>query len=320
MSSQPFESIYLETWEKHIRRLFSANVDKPVELKIQPSCEIIWERHEIGHGSYGQRPVLYSIMDLCGEINESTLPGVENTWMYEAVRKYKPGGKRVLEEKLSDFIIPFSGVELISQLLVLVTWQRLPAKGALSHSFFVLIPDNVHDLKCLLRQSVIHRDLKPDNLLISPDGVVKISDFGFARMQLQSSSQRYTPMRFTMPYESPEQMLGHLDYTDKIDMWAAGCIMSELYTGRLLFPERDYKRKTRAIKRLCGPVTRHSSSSVELRRYLQTLITDLYAVDLIVKFLKVRPSVRISAADALRHHYFGFPPREDSDILRAWHN
>lgn len=86
------------------------------------------------------------------------------------------------------------------------------------------------------RQSVIHRDLKPNNLLISREGVLKISDFGFARMQIQSAYEGYTPMNFTMPYESPEQMLGMLNYTDKVDMWAAGCIMSELYTGKILFP------------------------------------------------------------------------------------
>ncbi|VDO14716.1 unnamed protein product [Rodentolepis nana] len=97
-----------------------------------------------------QCPTLHGIIDLCGEINEKTLPGVEGTEMYEVVKNYAPGQKRILERRLSDEVIPLPAIQLISQCILLIGWQRLSAESALSHCFFVLTPDDAQDLKSLL--------------------------------------------------------------------------------------------------------------------------------------------------------------------------
>ncbi|KAM3184061.1 hypothetical protein ACTXT7_009121 [Hymenolepis weldensis] len=94
---------------------------------------------------------LHGIIDLCGEINEKTLPGVESSEMYEVAKNYKPGQKRVLERKLSEEGIPLPAIQLISQFIILIRWQRLSAESALSHCFFVLMSDDVQDLKGLLQ-------------------------------------------------------------------------------------------------------------------------------------------------------------------------
>lgn len=54
MISRSFERRHLEVWEKYIQGLFKDYIECPVELKILPSCEIIWDRNEIGRGAYSQ--------------------------------------------------------------------------------------------------------------------------------------------------------------------------------------------------------------------------------------------------------------------------
>ena len=81
---------------------------------------------------------------------------------------------------------------------------------------------------------VTHRDLKPENILLTEDGVIKICDFGSAKMLNDSGLN--TPYIVSRYYRAPELILACSDYSNKIDIWAIGCIFAELITLRPLFP------------------------------------------------------------------------------------
>ena len=80
---------------------------------------------------------------------------------------------------------------------------------------------------------VLHRDLKPQNLLISRQGQLKIADFGLAR-PFGVPVRSYSPEVVTLWYRSPDVLLGSKYYSTSIDMWSIGCIFAEMVTGRPL--------------------------------------------------------------------------------------
>lgn len=84
------------------------------------------------------------------------------------------------------------------------------------------------------RQGVCHRDLKPENILMNAEGVVKICDFGSAKVL--SPNGLNTPYIVSRYYRAPELILACSDYTTAIDIWAIGCILAEFLTRRPIFP------------------------------------------------------------------------------------
>jgi serine/threonine protein kinase/tetratricopeptide (TPR) repeat protein len=97
-------------------------------------------------------------------------------------------------------------------------------------------------------QGVLHRDLKPSNLRVTPDGRLKILDFGLAKFfhpeagpEATLSAAETTSISGTVPYMSPEQLRG--DALDaRTDIYSAGAVLYELATGRRPFPERHFAR------------------------------------------------------------------------------
>jgi protein kinase len=77
---------------------------------------------------------------------------------------------------------------------------------------------------------IIHRDLKPENLLWSEDNQLKIADFGLSK-QHDRHQQQHTIYVSTRWYRAPEIILKIDQYDPKVDIFALGCIMAELYTG-----------------------------------------------------------------------------------------
>lgn len=85
--------------------------------------------------------------------------------------------------------------------------------------------------------------MKPANLLISYDGVLKIADFGLARLYSDSSSKekrQYSHQVATRWYRAPELLYGSRNYTPAVDIWAAGCIYGEILVRSPLFPVGDH--------------------------------------------------------------------------------
>ena len=82
---------------------------------------------------------------------------------------------------------------------------------------------------------VLHRDLKPNNLLIAPNGALKLADFGLARV-FGSPNRRFTHQVFARWYRAPELLLGSKIYGPGVDLWAVGCIFAELMLRRPFVP------------------------------------------------------------------------------------
>lgn len=86
-------------------------------------------------------------------------------------------------------------------------------------------------------RNIVHRDLKPENILVNDQGVVKICDFGSAKVI--DPSGKNTPYIVSRYYRAPELILGVSKYGPPIDIWAVGCIFAELITQRPLFPGKS---------------------------------------------------------------------------------
>ncbi|XP_007507712.1 cyclin-dependent kinase 16 isoform X11 [Monodelphis domestica] len=168
------------------------------------------------------------------------------------------------------------------------------------------------------RQKVLHRDLKPQNLLINERGELKLADFGLARAK-SIPTKTYSNEVVTLWYRPPDILLGSTDYSTQIDMWGVGCIFYEMATGRPLFPGSTVEEQLHFIFRILGTPTEETwpgiSSNEEFKNYdypkyrAEALLShaprlDTDGADLLAKLLQFEGRNRISADDAMRHPFF----------------
>uniref|UniRef100_A0A0G4F533 Cyclin-dependent kinase 2 homolog n=1 Tax=Chromera velia CCMP2878 TaxID=1169474 RepID=A0A0G4F533_9ALVE len=182
-------------------------------------------------------------------------------------------------------------------------------------------------------RKVIHRDLKPQNVLVklNPDRTpraVKLADFGLAR-PIQMAKRPMTHEVVTLWYRPPEILLGDTGYSGKVDVWAIGCIFVEMVSKRPLFPGDSEIDTLFKIFRLRGTPTEESWPGVtELPEFRSTFpkwrdvlperLSSLRPVlgesgcDLLIKLLVLCPKKRIDVFDALKHPYFS----EDAEAFK----
>ncbi|EGD76038.1 cmgc/cdk/pctaire protein kinase [Salpingoeca rosetta] len=100
-------------------------------------------------------------------------------------------------------------------------------------------------------RKVLHRDLKPQNLLINQYGELKLADFGLARAK-SFPIKTYSHEVVTLWYRPPDVLLGSVNYSGNIDMWGVGCIFAEMICGRPLFPGQEDWEQLSIIFELLG--------------------------------------------------------------------
>uniref|UniRef100_A0A9J8DLE3 Cyclin dependent kinase 17 n=1 Tax=Cyprinus carpio carpio TaxID=630221 RepID=A0A9J8DLE3_CYPCA len=168
------------------------------------------------------------------------------------------------------------------------------------------------------RRKVLHRDLKPQNLLISERGELKLADFGLARAK-SVPTKTYSNEVVTLWYRPPDVLLGSSEYSTQIDMWGVGCIFYEMAAGRPLFPGSTVEDELHLIFRLLGTPTEDNwagiSSIEEFKSYNfpkykpQPFINhaprlDTEGIELLLSFLRYESKKRISADESMKHSYF----------------
>lgn len=176
---------------------------------------------------------------------------------------------------------------------------------------------------------VLHRDLKPQNLLINKAGELKLADFGLARA-FGIPVRCYTHEVVTLWYRAPDVLMGSRKYSTSVDLWSVGCIFGEMASGQPLFPgTSDHDQLLRIFKVLGTPTETSWPTIVDLPEYKDDLPqydgtgipqhlrcneddefnkggVELceHGIELLSSMLRYEPSSRISAKSALQHPYF----------------
>nr|CAB3229488.1 cyclin-dependent kinase 9 [Phallusia mammillata] len=178
------------------------------------------------------------------------------------------------------------------------------------------------------RNKILHRDMKAANILITKNGVLKLADFGLARAFSYAKTghaNRYTNRVVTLWYRPPELLLGDRDYGPPIDLWGAGCIMTEMWTRTPVMQGHTEQQQLTLISQLCGSITPQVWPDVEkyelyrklelpqgqkrkVKERLKAYVKDQYALDLIDKLLSLDPKHRIDSDEALNHDFFWTEP------------
>jgi len=168
------------------------------------------------------------------------------------------------------------------------------------------------------RKKVLHRDLKPQNLLINNLGELKLADFGLARAK-SVPTKTYSNEVVTLWYRPPDVLLGSTEYTTSIDMWGVGCIFFEMASGRPLFPGSTVEEELQLIFRTMGTPTEESWRGISSNKSFQDFNFPFYEAELLVSrvprlgpegmslllsFLRYEPKSRISAPEAMTSSYF----------------
>ncbi|KAL6264668.1 cyclin-dependent kinase 5 [Polyergus mexicanus] len=167
-------------------------------------------------------------------------------------------------------------------------------------------------------RNVLHRDLKPQNLLINKNGELKLADFGLARA-FGIPVKCYSAEVVTLWYRPPDVLFGAKLYTTSIDMWSAGCIFAELANaGRPLFPGSDVDDQLKRIFKMLGTPTEETwpdlTTLPDYKPFPQYHPTQGLAQvtpkltsrgkDLLQRLLVCNPALRLSAEEAMTHPYF----------------
>ncbi|XP_066470772.1 mitogen-activated protein kinase 4 [Tiliqua scincoides] len=198
---------------------------------------------------------------------------------------------------------------------------RLLEQGPLSEEHAKLFMYQLlRGLKYIHSANVLHRDLKPANIFINTeDLVLKIGDFGLARVVDQHYSHKgyLSEGLVTKWYRSPRLLLSPNNYTKAIDMWAAGCILAEMLTGKMLFAGSHELEQMQLILETI-PVFREEDKE-ELLKVMPTFVNSTWevkkplrrrlpevnskAIDFLEKILTFNPMDRLTAEMGLQHPF-----------------
>uniref|UniRef100_G1PLJ9 Cyclin-dependent kinase-like 3 n=1 Tax=Myotis lucifugus TaxID=59463 RepID=G1PLJ9_MYOLU len=177
----------------------------------------------------------------------------------------------------------------------------------------------IRAIEYLHNNNIIHRDIKPENILVSQTGIIKLCDFGFARM-LAAPGDIYTDYVATRWYRAPELVLKDTSYGKPVDIWALGCMIIEMATGNPFLPSssdldllhkivlkvgnltphlQNFFSKSPIFAGVVLPQVQHPKNARKKYPKLNGLLADI-----VHACLQIDPAERISSDDLLHHEYF----------------
>ncbi|XP_019866678.1 cyclin-dependent kinase-like 1 isoform X2 [Aethina tumida] len=168
------------------------------------------------------------------------------------------------------------------------------------------------------KHGCIHRDIKPENILLTSNGVVKLCDFGFARMM--NPGENYTDYVATRWYRAPELLVGDNQYGPPVDIWAIGCVLAELVKGEALWPGKSDVDQLYLIRSTIGDLLPRHMQFYKKNEFFKGIILPVpmqiiplqaklpmcssTTIDFLEKCLDKNPSSRWSCEELIMHPYF----------------
>ena len=164
---------------------------------------------------------------------------------------------------------------------------------------------------------ILHRDLKPQNLLIDKNGAIKLGDFGLARA-FGIPIKTLTHEILTLWYRAPEILLGQKEYSTPVDMWSVGLIFYEMAHRKPLFAGDSEIDQIFKIFQMYGTpnektwpgITKLPEFKLSFPQFKPKGLNscncniDHIGMDLLGKMIQLDPCRRISAKQALNHPFF----------------
>jgi len=217
----------------------------------------------------------------------------------------------------------FEDIYVISELMETDLASILKSSQIISddHCQFFLY-QILRGMKYVHSAQVIHRDLKPRNLLVNANCDLKICDFGLARVSFSDEEFQTCPMTeyvCTRWYRAPEVLCSWINYSTAIDIWSIGCIFAEMMGRKPLFPGHNTQHQLQLIITYLGTPRGEELRkipNIKCRKFIESLATsqgtpleEVFqpasgdAIDFLRKTLRFDPESRPEVYEALEHAY-----------------
>lgn len=213
-------------------------------------------------------------------------------------------------------VLEYLSIDLSSIISKLRIHLSQPQTKYLFHSIFMAL-DHIH------RASIIHRDIKPSNIMLDANGILKLNDFGLARIctshAINPAGRQMSHQVATRWYRPPELLFASRTYSFSMDVWSAGAVLGEVLYLNPLFPGmNDIDQMFRVFQILGTPsqsnwpgvkllpdwdkVRFPAMDPVDLR--LMMPHADLTEIAMLEAVLRLDPDKRPTAAQICREPYF----------------
>jgi len=295
------------------------------DTKPEPGLEHYEKQQKLGEGTYG---IVFKAIDKRdGSVvalkkirMENEEQGVPPTTLREVATLLELRHPNIV--RLLDVISVGTDLYLVFEFMVQDLRRYMDNAHGMGSDAAMLVKSYMYQLLNGLAychsHRILHRDLKPQNLLIDANGFLKLADFGLARA-FSIPLRPYSHEVVTLWYRAPEVLLGDQRYSTPIDIWSAGAIFAEMLSHQPIFPGDSEIDELYKIFIIMGTPSEEVWPGVTQLPYWKPnfphwprqewsrtfpTIKDPLILDLLGKMLVYDPVARISAKAALNHPYF----------------